>query len=150
MNRPIIEVRALKRAYRKGPCALKGVDLDVPGGARFACWGRTGRGNPPSPASCAPCPGGFRYGPYAGRAADAGSAEIRAHIGVSRSRTSRWTRDDGPGAARVPGRLYGMDLKSASARADELIARFGWTARRSGKRAPSRGAINAACTSPWP
>jgi ABC-2 type transport system ATP-binding protein len=45
-----IQISGLRKTYAaRGPApakeALKGIDLAVPAGAFFGCWGRTGRGN---------------------------------------------------------------------------------------------------------
>jgi len=122
----IIEARSLERSYRRGPRALKGVDLDVERGSSFALLGPNGAGKSTlTRILCTLSRADAGTVRISGRLLAGNSLQARAGIGVA----LQDLQVDPLTAARdqlaFQGRLYGMDRRSALARADELLGRFG-------------------------
>ncbi len=126
MTRLIIEARGLRRTYRKGPEALKGVDLAVPEGSRFALLGPNGAGKSTlTRILCTlsrPDAGTVRID---GLPLAHGSAEIRSRIGVALQELQLDPLATPRDQLRFQGRLFGLDGQRAKARAEELLIRFG-------------------------
>jgi ABC-2 type transport system ATP-binding protein len=122
----IIEAHGLKRTYRKGPEALKGVDLVVPEGSRFALLGPNGAGKSTlTRILCTlsrPDAGTVRID---GLALAQGSAEIRSRIGVALQELQLDPLATPHDQLCFQGRLFGLDGRRAKARAEELVLRFG-------------------------
>lgn len=125
MSDSIIEVRSLTRTYRKGPRALRGVDLDVARGARFALLGPNGAGKSTlTRILCTlsrPDSGTVRID---GHELSGNTARVRASIGVALQEAQIDPQTTARDQLVFQGRLYGMDGRAARARAGELLGRF--------------------------
>ncbi|MFA6504762.1 MAG: ABC transporter ATP-binding protein [Treponemataceae bacterium] len=126
MTKHIIEARGIERTYRKGPKALKNVDLVVKEGSRFALLGPNGAGKSTL----------IRILCTLSRA-DAGTVRIddiplkgntvpiRSRIGVALQEAQIDPTSTVRAQLLFQGRLYGMDTKKAKERAADLESRFG-------------------------
>lgn len=125
MPNNIIEVRGVSRTYRKGPTALRNVDLDAVEGSRLALLGVNGAGK--STLIRILCTlsradsGSVRVDGYA---ADAGAPALRRLIGVALQDAQLDPEESPRSQLSFQGRLYGMSARAAAARSEELLARF--------------------------
>ena len=135
MAQPIIEARGVTRTYRKGPQALKGVDLDVAAGARFALLGPNGAGK--STLTRILCTlsrhdaGTVRID---GLPLGGDTAAIRARIGVALQDVQLDPEASAREQLCFQARLFGLDAAAAAVRAEELVGRFG-LAEAAGRKA---------------
>jgi len=126
MTRNCIEGRGIERTYKKGPKALRGLDLEVRNGTRFALLGPNGAGK--STLIRILCTlsrldaGTVRIDgiPLVGN-----TAAIRARIGVALQEVQIDPEETVRGQLAFQGRLYGMSARQARERAAELETRFG-------------------------
>lgn len=133
MEKTLIEVRGLKRTYKGGVRALRGIDLDVGSGRVFALLGPNGAGKSTLVrilCTLASADGGtVRIDgiPLVGN-----MQRVRARIGVALQDIQLDPETTVRGHLTFQGRLFGLDGRHSEQRAEELMERFGLT--DSGKR----------------
>jgi ABC-2 type transport system ATP-binding protein len=128
MSRPIIEARRLWRTYPKGPQALRGVDLDVDEGARFALLGPNGAGKSTlTRILCSLSRADTGTVHIDGIPLAGNTTRVRARIGVALQELQLDPASTAGEQLCFQGRLFGLDRPTAARRASELLERFGLT-----------------------
>lgn len=126
MSSNVIEARGVTKAYRKGPKALAGVDLDVPAACRFALLGPNGAGKSTLVrilcSLSRPDAGSVTV---AGHSLPGEARAARAAVGVALQDVQLDPAESVAGQLAFQGRLYGRDRSGAARRAEELMRRFG-------------------------
>lgn len=129
MMEPMIEARGLERAYRDGTKALRGVDLSVAEGARFALLGPNGAGKSTlTRILCTLSSQDAGTAKIAGIDSRAGSTAVRARIGVALQDPQLDPEATARAQLVFQARLYGAGKAEAEERARDLSGRFGLSA----------------------
>lgn len=125
MTRPMIAVRGAERSYPNGTKALRGVDLEVPRGSRFALLGPNGAGKSTLikilATICRPDSGCVEID---GIPLSGSSLAARSRMGAALQDVQLDPEARPVEQLALQGRLFGLSRAEAEARAGELVRRF--------------------------